>query len=218
MKNKENGIYKKAFTKTFEDKLHIPLNLVITCSLFAFFLWICSLSRHLLFQSNVYDLGIFDQWFWLISQGLEPISSITKVHVLADHGAWVIYLYALLYKLWSNVNWLFITQAISLSFTAIPLWLLCTQENLNKKVSWLICGVWWLQPVVFNVNLFDFHPEVWAMPALAGCYLAAKNKNTMLWLVLALFVIGCRDGMILITAGIGIEHILRRNWKLSLVS
>ena len=35
----------------------------------------CSSLRHSLFQSNALDLGWFDQTFYLISQGIEPIVS-----------------------------------------------------------------------------------------------------------------------------------------------
>ena len=53
--------------------------------------WGCSALRHDLLQSNAYDLGLFDQWVWLIGRGLEPVSSMEHVHVLADHGAWLLY-------------------------------------------------------------------------------------------------------------------------------
>ena len=202
----------------FEEKFNIPSRLLLFCFILTLFLWLCSYTRHILFQSNVYDLGIFDQWFWLLSKGYPPISSTTKVHVLSDHGAWVIYIFSFLYKLSANINWLFFTQALSLSFTALPIWLIAKKNNLNQSMCWFVCGLWWLQPVVFNVNLFDFHPEVWAMPALAGCYLAAKKNNIVLWLILALFVIGCRDGLILVTAGIGIESVIRKKWKLAITA
>ena len=52
--------------------------------------WLSAAARHGLLQSNAYDLGLFDQWAWLISRGLPPISSMEQVHVLADHGAWML--------------------------------------------------------------------------------------------------------------------------------
>jgi len=187
MKVEKISYSKMYFLQQLEKRLSIPWRLFFFCFIIAFFLWICGYARHQLFQSNVYDLGIFDQWFWLISKGQLPISSTTKVHVLADHGAWVIYIFASLYKIWANVNWLFITQSVSLSFTAVPIWWICKNSNLRNNISWFICGLWWLQPIVFNVNIFDFHPEVWAMPALAGCYLAAKKKNIQIDLSTATF-------------------------------
>ena len=39
----------------------------------------CSSLRHSLFQSNALDLGWFDQTFYLISKGIEPIERRPKV-------------------------------------------------------------------------------------------------------------------------------------------
>ena len=44
-------------------------------------------SKHILLQSTAYDLGLFDQWIWLTSKGLPSYSSMTGLHMLADHGA-----------------------------------------------------------------------------------------------------------------------------------
>lgn len=42
----------------------------------ALILFACSSLRHALFQSAAFDLGIFDQAIYLISQGEPPISSL----------------------------------------------------------------------------------------------------------------------------------------------
>ena len=98
-----------------------PRNLVVTSGAIALLLWICAAARHALLQSNAYDLGLFDQWIWLVSQGLPPISSMEGVHILADHGAWALYGAALPYRLMARVQWLFASQALALSFTPLPL-------------------------------------------------------------------------------------------------
>ena len=70
-----------------------------------------------------------------------------------------------------------------------------------------------MQPVVFNVNINDFHPEVWSMPALIGSYLFSRHNKFLLWLLCLIFMIGCRDGMVLIAFGIFIENMIRKKWK-----
>ena len=40
--------------------------------------WGSSAARHYLLQSNAYDLGLFDQWAWLIGSGSAPISRWRK--------------------------------------------------------------------------------------------------------------------------------------------
>ena len=189
--------------------------IILASTLISLILFFCSYLRHQLYQSN-YDLLIFDQWFWQISNGIEPISSITNWHAIADHAAWVLYIFAGLYKLSSTINWIFLSQATALSFTAIPLWMLSQELGLSKKNSWIVCIVWWLQPIVFNVNIADFHPEVWAMPALAASFLLSRRGNYLAWLASLIFVIGCRDGLILIVFGISIENLIRKRWKYAL--
>ena len=52
-----------------------PLLLVLSAGL-GLLLWGVAATRHGLLQSNAYDLGLFDQWAWLIGTGATPISSM----------------------------------------------------------------------------------------------------------------------------------------------
>ena len=175
--------------------------------------WGCSALRHDLLQSNAYDLGLFDQWVWLIGRGFEPVSSMEHVHVLADHGAWMLYAAGAAYGLLPGVHWLLASQAIALSFTAIPIWWLGQQAGLTPKHCWLACALWWLQPVVFNTTLFDFHPEPWVMPAFALALWAERASKPRLWLALLLVMLGARDGLILVIAGMALDLGWRQRWR-----
>ena len=175
--------------------------------------WGIAAARHGLLQSNAYDLGLFDQWAWLIGNGHAPISSMEGVHVLADHGAWVFYLSGLLYWLNPSIQWLLASQALALSLTAIPIWMLAAQAGLSRKLCWLSCLLWWLQPLVFNVNLFDFHPEVWVMPGLALAIWSQRQQRIGLWLFCLTLMLGCRDGLVLITLGLSLSLLMQRRWS-----
>ena len=174
--------------------------------------WGVAASRHWLLQSNAYDLGLFDQWAWLISNGLSPISSMENVHVLGDHGAWMFYLSGLLYWIHPSIQWLLASQAFALSLTAIPIWILATQAGLSRRLCWFSCLLWWLQPLVFNVNLFDFHPEVWVMPALAMAIWCQRQQRFRMWLLLLVLMMACRDGLVLITLGLSISMLIQQRW------
>jgi uncharacterized membrane protein len=179
-------------------------------------LWSLASLRHGLLQSNSFDLGLFDQWAWQLSQGLEPVSSQSwRLHLLNDHGAWLFYALAPLYRLVASVQWLLALQALSLTFTALPLWWLAAWSGLSPRQCWLVCGLWWLQPVVFNTNLFDFHPEVLAMPLLAWLILAGRRGQVLLWSLLLVLVLGWRDGLALVTLGLALEQLVRRRWQLA---
>ena len=100
-------------------------------------LWGIAAARHGLLQSNAYDLGLFDQWAWLIGSGSAPISSMEQVHVLADHGAWMLYLAGGGYRILPSIHWLLASQALALSCTALPVWWLAKQAGLGPRQCWL---------------------------------------------------------------------------------
>ena len=194
-----------------------PLLIALSVGL-GLLLWGITAARHGLLQSNAYDLGLFDQWAWLIGSGAAPISSMEHVHVMADHGAWMLYLAGGAYRILPSIHWLLASQALALSITAVPIWWLAQQAGLGTRQCWLACGLWWLQPVVFNAALFDFHPETWVMPAFALALWAERNSRPRLWFGLLLLMLGCRDGLLLIIAGMAIDLACRRRWRWSLAA
>ena len=194
-----------------------PLLIVLSVGL-GLLLWGITAARHGLLQSNAYDLGLFDQWAWLIGSGAAPISSMEHVHVMADHGALMLYLAGGAYRILPSIHWLLASQALALSVTAVPIWWLAQQAGLGTRQCWLACVLWWLQPVVFNAALFDFHPETWVMPAFALALWAERKGRPQIWFALLLLMLGCRDGLLLIIAGMAIDLACRRRWRWSLAA
>jgi uncharacterized membrane protein len=179
-----------------------PLAWMIGTSALIFF--ICSSLRHALFHSGAFDLGIYDQVVYLISQGQPPISSFLGFHHLGNHAAWSVYPLALLYKIHPNVHWLLAVQAIALTLGAWPSWSLARQAGLSERKALVMAVVYLLYPVVFNVNLFDFHPEVMALPVLLGTIWAAR-ANQIGWFTLGIiFVLGCKAVLSLTVVGMGV--------------
>ncbi|MEB3342480.1 DUF2079 domain-containing protein [Okeania sp.] len=169
----------------------------------AIILFLCSSVRHLLFQSTAFEMGIYDQVTYLISQGLPPFSSFLEVHHLGNHAAWAMYPVALLYKIYPSVYWLLLIQAISLAIGTLPTWSLARYSGLNKQQAFAIVIVYLLYPVVFNLNLFDFHPEVMALPAILGAILAAKLDKILWFCIAIIWVLGCKDALSLTVAAMG---------------
>jgi len=193
------------YQNVFPAKFGVTVNflgLAIALSSVVFF--ICSSVRHALFQSNAFDLGIFDQGIYLISQGKPPICTLIGFHILGDHAAWILYPLALFYWIYADVHWLFAIQAIALASGIGFTYKLSRQAGLNLAQSQTISVAYILYPLVFNVNLFDFHPEVIALPALLGAVLAVRLKR-MGWFVSAiLLILGCKAVLALTVAAMGI--------------
>ena len=135
----------------------------------ALILFACSSLRHTLFQSGAFDLGIYDQVVYLMSQGQPPISSFLGFHHMGNHAAWAVYPLSWLYKIYPNVHWLLAVQAVALAMGALPTWHLARQAGLTVRQAVAMAAVYLLYPLVFNVNLFEFHPENCEDQIRSGC-------------------------------------------------
>ncbi len=178
-------------------------HLTWTIAISTIILFASSSLRHALFQSTALDLGILDQAVYLISQGESPVSSFLGVHEFGNHVRLILYPLALLYKIYPHISWLFAVQAISLSLGASPTWYLARHAGLGEKQATTMAIVYLLYPLVFNINLFDFHPEVIALPSILGAILAARLGNGW-WFGLALILIlSCKEVLSLTVAAMG---------------
>ena len=193
-----------------------PYRLVIASLICFNILFILASIRHLLLQSNAFDLGIFEQYLWMASRGIFAPGTIHGIHIFADHGAFALLPMSLFYSIWSSPLCLLAMQSFCIAFTAIPLWRYTKRFNATHDQSWLIVLTWWMSPVVFNANLFDFHPEVCFLPLIvyAFCYIKDyKHPLTILGLLLCTLL--ARDGNILLLIGVAITLFIRRKFTLS---
>ncbi len=164
----------------------------------------CSSFRHALFQSGAFDLGFFDNALYLISQGQRPFVVFNSIHILGDHAAYLLYILALLYKIVPDVHWLFAVQAVALALGAMPTFYLANEAGLNKAQAVAMAAVYLLYPLVFNVNLFDFHPEVMALPAILAAVLAARLGRIGWFCLCIIVILGCKAVLSLTVAAMGL--------------
>jgi len=160
------------------------------CIIAFLILFISSSIRHELFQSTTYDLGIVDNILYLISHGKEPISPLLKYHIMGDHAAWIFYLLAIPYKIFPSVYWLFLIQALALVIGAI---LLVNLANLPSQKNIILILVYFLYPVVFNANLFDFHTDTLAIPLIFSAILTARKNNILGYFFSIIFILSCKE-------------------------
>lgn len=182
-------------------KLHPVFSMIVVATIILF---ATSSARHALFHSTAFDLAIFDQAIYLISQNQTPFSSLMAINIFGDHAAFIFYPLALLYKIYPDVHWLLFVQAISLALGAWPSWSLARQAGLNEQKSIAVAAVYLLYPAVFNVNLFDFHPEVIALPALLAAILAARLSKTLWFCAAIVLVLSCKAVLSLTVAAMGL--------------
>ena len=176
------------------------------------FLTLASSLRHFWFHSSSWDLGIFEQAIYLISKGIEPISSLLGFHILSDHGALVLYPLAFFYKIIPSTYFLFFLQSFALSLSIFPLYKLSKKTNISKKNLNASYFAFLLYPIIFNVNIFDFHPEVLAFPLVLEIFVNFKLNQTNISFKLLkniFFILSCKITNSFLVFGLGIWLILK---------
>jgi uncharacterized membrane protein len=196
-------------------KIFGPPSVIWMAAAAAAIFFLSSSLRHALFQSTAWDLGIFDQVIYLISQGKPPISSFLGFHIMGDHASWIFYILALFYKIYPEVHWLLAVQAVALAAGALPVWSWANLAGLNHQKSTAMAAVYLLYPVVFNINLFDFHPEVIALPAILWAILAARLSQPWRFCAAVIVILGCKDVLALTVAAMGLWLLLFDSESLS---
>ena len=178
-------------------------------------LFICSAIRHALFNSNGWDLGIFDQAIYLISIGRSPFSTFLDFHILGDHAAFIFYPLALLYKIYPDVHWLFGVQSLLLATGTLPTWCLSRQAGLTEKQSLTMAIAYILYPLVFNINLFDFHPDVLVLPGILWAVFAARSNQIWWFCGVIALILSCKGALALTVAGLGFWLLVFEKKKLA---
>ncbi len=173
---------------------------------------LASSLRHYWFHSSSWDLGIFEQAIYLISQGQEPYSTLLDFHILGDHGALVLYPLGIIYKYFSSTYFLFFVQSFALSFSIYPLSRLSKNLNLSNLSTITSYLAFLLYPIIFNVNIFDFHPEVLAFPIVLDVFISLKERTVnSFWnlFIKIVFILSCKITNSFLIFGFGIWLIFR---------
>ena len=166
---------------------------------------VASSLRHGLFQTGALDLALFDQWVYLLSRDLPPISSFFGFHVLGDHAAFILYPVSLLYRLVPDIHWLFLIQAFSLTMGAIPIYALSVQLGLSPRDCKAMAFCYVLYPAIFNINFYaDFRPETIAVPAMLWAVWAGTANKSKQLIAAVILILSCKDTLSLTVIALGL--------------
>jgi uncharacterized membrane protein len=178
------------------------LKVVMACAgavLFAVSTW-----RHWAQHSTAFDLGVYDQALYLISRGESPVSSFLGFHILGDHVAVAVYPLALLYAVYPTALWLFVVQAACLAAGVGLTWRLARAYDVPDGMAEALAVAYLLHPVVYNLNLFDFHPDALALPGFLAAIIAAKENRPALFTVSTLWILACKAPFSLTVVALGV--------------
>jgi uncharacterized membrane protein len=185
------------------------LLLLLIVGYVAAYSWL-TIERHERFNSTGYDLAIKEQVIWNTAHGRFFSSSVEVDNAFADHFQPSMLALVPLYMLCPAPELLLLIQTVALALGAAPLYRLARRRLSSSGLALALAIAYLLYPAVGFANRFDFHPEVWAIPAFFFAFEAFDRGRVgaaSLWLLVPLL---SKEGLGLSVAIFGLYAALFR--------
>jgi len=149
------------------EGMSIKRTALIVSIAYAGILFASAASQHYLFGTQVWDIGLFEQFSWLIGEGkIFTISSLRNIAPLQDHFSLLLLPIGLIYKILPSTYTLIGLQSIALGSLPAVASYLSVNRRVKATLIWALMSAIVLSPYSFLVNRGDFHPDVLTVPLM----------------------------------------------------
>ncbi len=187
---------------------------ILLSTLFFFIYSNHTLNRHFNFDSHAFDLGIYTQAIYLYSEGSLPFSTLKHMIILADHFGPILIILAPIYKLFSSAETLLILQALFVSLSAIPIYLIAIKELKNITLSLLITLAFLTSVAITSAVIFDFHLATISVLPLSIILYSWYFKKWLLYSITLFLSILFKEDLPIFLLGIGIYQTFCKQYRI----
>lgn len=169
-------------------------------------------SKHDAFNTRVYDFARFSQAIWNTLDGKFLFESIRYRSILGDHFSPIMALAAPFLLIWPDERVLFFIQALNVVVAGLLLYKIIHDKR-PELAPWFLL-VFFLNPALHEVTLFEVRRIVYALPFLAlALYALSKHNRWLMLLGLFLALLAKEDiGFFVFMIGLYLL-IFERDWK-----
>lgn len=183
---------------------------------FIFILGILSTQRHTLYNSNAFDLAIYDHALWRMARG-DLLAFLKPAFTGAAHVDPIMILLVPFRWLFADVRWLLLLQTIALGLGGWGIYRITSRVWPQAQAGALFTAVYLLYLPVGYMAIFDFHPVALATPLLIFAFDAADTQHFRRAAILLLLALMCKEEIGFVAASLGIYWFLVKRWKWGLL-
>jgi uncharacterized membrane protein len=183
--------------------------LAAMCVVWVLVFFVLGRLRHDRFGTFGFDLGIYDQGIWLLSEGRDPFVTVRGIDLFGHHVNVVLLAFAPLYRLGAGVETLLLAQLVAQAAGAIAVYLLARDLVGRRWVGVALAGALLLNPTYQYLAWEYFHPDALAIAPLLFAYWAARRRRWGWFVVAGGLALACKEDVALALAVIGLLVILR---------
>jgi len=197
------------FSQILEKKYTLYIGILIYIIILTAISWF----KYLKLGYNALDLAIYNNAFFNATAGNGFWSSIQGHHYFADHFEPLLYLLLPLYWLFKSPLNLLLWQSIILASASIPIYLIA-KNIVSQKLAVLLALSWLLNPLAWNINLYEWHLLPLAIPLLLLVYYFYLKNNFKYYFVFLLLALLVREDVALAVGGFFLLALIeKKSWR-----
>ena len=168
--------------------------------------------RHLRFATFAFDLGIYDQATWLLSEG-RTFMTVRGLHVFAHHASPGLLLYAPAYWLGAGPELLNASMVASQALGAVPVYLIARERLTSRWLPTVLGVAYLLHPSLGFFAWESFHPDVMTMTPLLFAWWFALRRRWGWFAVALVYAVSWKEDAALYVAALGVVLVIaQRRW------
>lgn len=171
---------------------------------------ILGVGQYVRYHIHAFDLGIFAQGTWLLSQVKEPFVTVRGLHLFADHSSYILILIAPIYAVFPSAPTLIVLTVLALAASSVLAFAIAKEAGAHQWLAFAVAALVLISPAVEWQVRDVFHPEVLVIPLLlATVWLVQRNKDG--WAVVATLVaLTAKEdvGLLVVPLGLAIVWLL----------
>ena len=162
------------------------------------------IEKHRNFGTWAFDLGIYDQGFWLVSRG-QSFITVRGIDFWGHHINLIAYAFAPFYWLGAGPNFLIAVQAAALGAGAIPTYLIARDRiGGGEWVALVFAVVYLLYAPIQWISWANFHPEALVVTPLLFAWWFASNLRWRAFYVSIVIAMSTREDAALAVMVMGV--------------
>ena len=172
--------------------------------LFALVFGKLGIEHHRNFGTWSYDMGIYDQGFWLVSRGGQSFMTVRGMEFWGHHLNLIVVAFAPFYWLGAGPSFLYLAQAVGLAVAAFPVYLIARDRFAKPWMGLLFATVYLLYAPIQWISWANFHPESLVVAPLLYAWWFASHRRWRGMFIALVIALSIREDAALVVIMLGL--------------
>jgi uncharacterized membrane protein len=161
-------------------------------------------QHHNNFGTWSYDMGIYDQGFWLVSRGGQSFMTVRGMEFWGHHLNLIVLAFVPFYWLGAGPSFLYVAQAAGLAVAAFPVYLIARDRFLKPWMGALFAVVYLMYAPIQWMSWANFHPESLVIAPLLYAFWFAMHRRWRGMFIALLIALSVREDTALVVIMLGL--------------